>query len=437
MFVYNLRLALLSMRRNPVLTLLMISAIAIGIGMSTTTLAIFHVLSGNPIAYKNDQLYAVQLDNWDPAEPYKGPNDMPTQVTYLDATTLMRAAKAPHQNAAFVAGFTLQSDNPAIKPYLVTARVTYNDFFTMFDTPFEYGGPWDKAADDGAQQVVILSQESNEKLFGGANSVGKEITLDNRRFRVVGVTKKWHPAPKFYDLENGALDDGEDLYIPFSLTLPMELHSFGNNSCWKDFPDKSFQGYLNSECVWIQFWAELPTKATRDDYQAFLDGYVQEQKKLGRFPRPLKTHLNNVGDWLESNKVVPPEVRVLVALSFMFLAVCMLNTIGLILAKFLRRSGEIGLRRALGASRMTLFRQYLVETGVIGLGGGILGIGVGWLGLFGLRHLLSSDAGRAAQLDWTMVGVGMLLAVVASMLAGLYPAWRVVRIPPALYLKIQ
>src|SRR5215472_2421313 len=189
MFVYNLRLALLSMRRNPVLTLLMVSAIAIGIGMSTTTLAIFHVLSGNPIAYKSDQLYAVQLDNWDPQQSYGDTGEPPDQLTYLDAVALMKAAKAPHQNAAFVSGFTLQPDDPAIKPYLVTARTTYNDFFSRFDVPFQYGGPWDKAADDGAQQVTVLSAETNEKLFGGANSVGKEVTLANRRFRIIGVTK--------------------------------------------------------------------------------------------------------------------------------------------------------------------------------------------------------------------------------------------------------
>jgi len=125
-----------------------------------------------------------------------------------------------------------------------------------------------------------------------------------------------------------------------------------------------------------------------------------------------------------------------VGLSFMFLAVCMLNTIGLILAKFMRRSGEIGLRRAVGASKMALFRQYLVETSVIGVSGGLLGLGLGWVGLLGVRQLISNSS-RIAHLDWTMVGVSLLLAIVASMLAGLYPAWRVVRIPPAIYLKIQ
>ncbi len=436
MFMYNLRLAVLSLKRDPVLTALMIGAIAVGIGMSTTTLAIYHSMSGNPIAYKSDQLYAVQLDSWDPNQAANEPDEPPTQVTYLDATALLKAAKAPHQVVSYVAAMTTLTDNPAIKPDLKLARVTERDFFGMFDVPFEYGGPWDKAADDGAQQVTVLSQQANEKLFGGANSVGKEVILNNNRFRVVGVLAKWNPAPKFYDLENDQFGDPEDMYIPFSLTVPLQLHNSGNTNCWKSTDDRSFQGFLNSECVWIQAWAELPTLADRDSYKQFLDAYVQEQKKLGRFPRPLNNHLRDVDEWLKFNKVVSNDSRALVGLSFMFLAVCMLNTIGLILAKFMRRSGEIGLRRAVGASKMALFRQYLVETGVIGISGGLIGLGLGWLGLLGVRQLLT-ESGKVAHLDWTMVGLSLLLAVVASMLAGLYPAWRVVRIPPASYLKIQ
>jgi putative ABC transport system permease protein len=181
---------------------------------------------------------------------------------------------------------------------------------------------------------------------------------------------------------------------------------------------------------------ELPTLTDRDAYHDFLDAYVQEQKKLGRFPRPLNNRLNDVDQWLVYNEVVSKDSKALVGLSFMFLAVCMLNTIGLILAKFLRRSGEIGLRRAVGASKMALFRQYLVEAGVIGVSGGLLGILLGWLGLIGVRHLIDSSD-HYTHLDWTMIGASLMLAIVASMLAGLYPAWRVVRIPPAIYLKIQ
>ena len=436
MFLYNLRLALLSLKRDPVLTALMIGAVAVGIGMSTTTLAVFHSMSGNPITYKNDQLYAVQLDNWSPSQPYKDPDEPPTQVTYRDAKNLMQAAKAKHQTASFTSALVLQSDKPDMKPDLVVARVTFSDFFPMFDVPFEFGGPWGKDADQNAEQVVVLNHEQNQKLFGGADSVGKEIVLNNRRFRVVGVLKHWTPTPKFYDLENDQFGDPEDVFIPFNLVEPMQLHSNGNNSCWGPPADNSFQGYLNSECVWIQFWAELPAAADRDDYHQFLDNYVQEQKKLGRFPRPVNNRLRNVTEWLTYNEVVSKDSEALVGLSFMFLAVCLLNTIGLILAKFLRRSGEIGLRRAVGASKLALFRQYLVETGVIGVSGGLLGILIGWLLLIGVRHLLQGSD-HYAHLDWTMVAFSLLLALVSSMLAGVYPAWRVVRIPPAIYLKVQ
>lgn len=436
MFLYNLRMALLSLKRDPVLTALMVGAVAIGIGMSTTTLAVYHSMSGNPIPQKSDQLYAVELDNWSPNQPFNDPDDPPTQVTYREAQNLMQAAKAKHQNASFTAALVLQTDKPDVKPDLIVARVTYNDFFPMFDVPFEFGGPWSKDADKNAEQVVVLDHEYNQKLFGGANSVGKEIILSNRRFRVVGVLKPWAPSPKFYDLENDQFGDPEDMFIPFSLVPGMQLHSNGNNSCWGPPSDSSFQGYLNSECVWIQFWAELPTTAERDDYHQFLDNYVQDQKKLGRFPRPVNNRLYDVTGWLDYNHVVSKDSEALLGLSFMFLAVCMLNTIGLILAKFLRRSGEIGLRRAVGASKAALFYQYLVETGVIGISGGLLGVLLGWAGLIGVRHLIN-NSDHYTHLDWSMVGASLLLAIAASMLAGLYPAWRVVRIPPAIYLKVQ
>ena len=59
--------------------------------------------------------------------------------------------------------------------------------------------------------------------------------------------------------------------------------------------------------------------------------------------------------------------------------VCLLNTIGLLLAKVMRRTNDISLRRALGASKSALFSQYIIEAGMIGVAGGLAGIGMTWL----------------------------------------------------------
>jgi putative ABC transport system permease protein len=134
--------------------------------------------------------------------------------------------------------------------------------------------------------------------------------------------------------------------------------------------------------------------------------------------------------------VVPSDVRLQVYLAFGFLLVCLVNTVGLMLAKFLRRSGELGVRRALGASRRNVFAQLLVESGVIGLAGGLGGLVLALLGLWAVRHQ-PSDYAELAKLDPAMLLTTFVLAVGASLLAGLLPAWRACQITPALQLKSQ
>ena len=121
----------------------------------------------------------------------------------------------------------------------------------------------------------------------------------------------------------------------------------------------------------------------------------------------------------------------------MFLVVCLLSTIGLLLAKFLGKSGDIGLRRALGASRSSLFVQHLIESAMIGLGGGIFGVGLAWLGLRGIEMLFGDVVKNMIGMDWVMVSTAIGLAIVSALLAGLYPTWRASRIAPASQLKTQ
>jgi len=437
MFSYYLKLGWLSIRRNPLLSILMIAAIAVGIGASMTTITVNYIMSGNPIPHKSDQLFYVQLDNWDPNEQGDGDYELPDQIAYLDAMALMKANKAYRQIASNRSYVVLEPQGDDEMPFSIGTRNTWSDFFPMFDLPFRYGAGWDASADRKLERVVVLSKAINEKVFGGEDSVGRSVRLNSMDFRVVGVLDEFLPVPKFYDVTNGAFDEPEEIFIPFNVAVEYEFGRSGNTSCWKTPDGDDFQAFLNSECIWIQFWAELRDENEKQDYLAFLNAYVEQQRELGRFPGLLNNRLSNVMEWMKNQEVVDEDAQVMLGLSLLFLLVCLLNTIGLLLAKFLGKSGDIGLRRALGASRSSLFLQHMIEAGLIGLGGGIGGLPLAWLGLRGIEMLLGDFAENLVGLDWLMVLTAIGLAIVSALLAGLYPTWRACRITPASQLKAQ
>ncbi len=278
----------------------------------------------------------------------------PDLQTYRDARGLYASTIPDRKLIMFKAGGVLSGGNN-MAPEYVSARMTTGDFFPMFETPFLYGGGWNAKADEGPEPVVVLSKETNQKAFGGANSVGKTLLWHDREFRVVGVLNDWEPAPKFYDVSNGSFDDPEEIYVPFTWGQIMELGSDGNTNCWKTEDIKSYQDFLNSECIWFESWVELRTPAKVAAYRKFLDDYVIDQKSKGRFPRPLNNHLYNIEGWMQRNQVVGTDNKAMLIMAFAFLAVCLVNTVGLLLAKFLNAAPIAGVRRALGASRRDIF----------------------------------------------------------------------------------
>lgn len=440
MFGYHLRLGLRSLRRNPVLTALMVFGIALGIAACMTSLTVFHLMGSDPIPWKSARLHAVQLDNWDVNQAFdEEKGRLPDQLTYLDATALMAAARADRQAAMFKVVLPVQpadeAARPSVKPYLLLGRATYRDFFALFEPRFRYGAPWTADDDTARARVTVLTADTNEKLFGGEDSTGRTVRFDGRDYTVVGVLDRWAPRIKFYDLTLGALSEPEEAFIPFTTAIDVRAQGAGNNNCFKS-AEPGWDGFLASECIWIQFWVELATPERRAEYQAFLDAYVADQKTRGRFERPLATKLPTVREWLVLQEVVSRDVGIQVGLAFAFLAVCLVNTIGLLLAKFTARSGEIGLRRALGASRGQVFQQYLIEAGVVGLTGGLAGLLLTIAGLYGVR-LLREELAAVARLDTTMVAVTVLLSIASALLAGLLPTWRACRVQPAAQLKTQ
>jgi putative ABC transport system permease protein len=432
-YFYYVDLALRSFRRNRVLTALMVVAIALGIGASMTTLTVLYLLSGDPIPGKSDRLYNVQVDA--PSMDGYMPGEEPEkQLTRFDAEALLRARKGDRQVMMSGGNVAVQPQRTDLDPFYADARYASADFFAMFDVPLAHGAGWSATEDDGRARVAVISKELNEKLFGGGDSVGRTIRLSENEFRVVGVLDRWRPTPHYYDLTTGDYAAAEQVFMPFSTAVELDFDRSGNMNCWDDA--RGDEKAVGAPCAWIQFWVELGSPAKASAYRDFLVSYSDEQRAAGRFERPSNVRLRDVMTWLDFEKVVPSDVRLQSWLALGFLLVCLVNTIGLLLAKFLRRSSEIGVRRALGASKRAIFAQFLVEAATVGLVGGILGLGLAWLGLWAVRNQPSQYA-ELAELDLVMLATTFALAIVASLLAGLLPAWRACQIPPALQLKSQ
>lgn len=430
MFTYYLDLAARSLKKNVALTILMVVAIAFGVGASMTTLTVLHILSADPMPGKSQHLYHVQLDPQKAAGlvPGEEPED---QVTRRDAEALLRAHKGDHQALMTGGEAPIEPERAGLDPFYVDARWTSADFFPMFRVPFVAGSSWTAEDDEHAAHVAVISKQLAEKVFGSVDVVGHSLRVSGTEMRIVGVLDHWVPTPHFYDLNVGSYGTPEQLYVPFSTSRELQLPRNGSMNCWGEHDDSTAIG---APCVWMQFWVELDSDAKVAAYKDFLVQYSADEKAAGRYERPPNVRLRNVMQWLEFKKVVPDDARLQTWVALGFLLVCLINTVGLLLTKFLRRSAEIGVRRALGASKRAIFFQLLVEAGTIGLVGGVLGLGLAWLGLWAVRHQPVNYA-KLAELDLPMLAATFGLAVVASLLAGILPAWRGCQVTPAIQLK--
>ena len=282
-------------------------ALGLGIGAFMTTYTVYYLMSGDPIPHKSDQLYAVQLDNWDPNDPpTESARDVQPQITIRDAEYLLNnATPATSQAAMYRTGVTVEPESEDSPPFDGSTRATYHTFFSMFDVPFLHGESWSTDQDEARERVVVLSKKMNDELFAGENSVGRSVSLNDNLFRVVGILDDWSVTPRFYQVDGGGLfADIEDFYMPLSAAIDLVLLPRGNVNCWKAPDGAGIEAFFRSECVWIQFWAELADPKEAAAYKEYLDNYVRAQKELGRFPRPLNTFISPVMEWMEINEVV-------------------------------------------------------------------------------------------------------------------------------------
>lgn len=439
LFSYYLQQGLRSLRRTPVLTGLMVLSIAMGIGASMTTLTVMHLLSGDPLPGRSQHIYYPQLDASPRGErASKEPMDM---LDYTSAVDLWRDGPADRKALVVDSSVKLSAASSSEPPSMATMLSTTSDFFPMFQAPMAFGAGWSKDDDERRARVAVISWDLNQRLFGGKDSTGQMLRIRDSEVRIIGVLKPWRPSPLFYTVAGGRFAQGdtadyytrsEDVMVPFFTGLQVNAGNFAQFTCW-NLP--SNPGHLeNADCVWLQLWVQLDDAAKANAYRQFLDGYAQQQHQLGRISQPELVRLRGLMEWMDYNGVVPRDVRLQAWMALAFLGICLFNTVGLLLAKFLRRTGEIGVLRALGATRTMVFQQCLVEAALVGLLGGLGGLLLTLFGLWAVRQQPLAYADMM-QLDMKMLAFTFVTSVLTTVAAGMLPALRASRIDPALQIK--
>ena len=359
---YDLHLALNSIKKTPILSALMVAAVGIGIGACMTIITIYYLATTNPNPDNSEQLFTYALDNHLSVTEGQEDEDPTLMSTYRDALYILQSDIPTEQSVHYQSWAVYRNEKGGVNPFWDLFRLATPGYFSLFDVPFLYGEAWNQEQEDNKAMVIVLTQETNNKLFGGENSVGEKIEVGGDFYEIVGVLDNFEPLPKYFEFDNGLFSEIEGALVPFSLAPVIELpKNSGGRSCLVMPEGDDFQSYLDAECHWLHHWVRLPTPENREAFREMLDNYALEQRRFGRFQGPFNNRLFNLMEWLEHLGIVDGTLTMLIGVAVMFLIVCLLNTNALLFAKFTGRSAEVSLKLALGCSKKRLLRQHLFE----------------------------------------------------------------------------
>lgn len=435
MFRYYLDLAWRRCRRSPAMAALIVLTMAIGIAACMTALTIFSALEGEPLPGISNHLYVVTMDARETASKGSSPYNHPDSLLKLrDARSLVDAHRPAGQVA--VAQSDTQVANPDGKQSdSVNGLLAYGPVLRVLGVPLRYGRPWTAQEQASHAPVAVIDSKLAEKLFGTVNAVGRSVEMNQHRFRVVGVTAPWKPRTSFIDaFANGPIAQDTQLFVPVGAALDAGLGPEFSGECGNSAADFTFGSVNVQRCRWLEVWVALKAPLAALAYQRYLVNYAQMQHAAGRLVYPPHAKLSGTRAWMALNHVVPNDVQLNVILAGAFLVLCIVNVAGLLTARFLRRQADVAIRRALGASWWQVFAQHLVESGLLGLIGGLLALPLTLLGMWIVRKQPVGYADAAHFSPEVFVGL-LVLSLLVGMLVGVLPAWRVCRLSPAMQIK--
>ncbi len=396
--MHSLRYAARMLGKQPAFTAIAVLTLALGIGANTAIFSVVNAVLLRPLPFKNaDQL--VTLGNIDTRLGAAQPLDSVSYPNFVDWRTQNRVFS--HVAVYSSKSLTLTDGHQATHVQGVSVS---SDLLPMLGVEPQLGRVFLPKEDEPGSRAAILSYQLWQQRFGGDPLIlDKTIMLDGAAYQVVGVMPKgfafpiqqvpveiWTTVAGFRQSQDGAQPMTEQRGNYFLLALAR----------------------LTPGVRVEQAQANLTLIAA-----ALAKQYPNNNAYAGVRVVPYLTAL--VGD-------VRPALLMLLAMAGCVLLVACVNVANLLLARSVTRQKEISIRSALGAQRRDIVRQLLVESALLGLGGGLIGLLVAVWGVDSLASLLPANLPRVSQIspDGRVLVFTAIVSLLVGCLAGLVPAWR-------------
>ncbi len=398
----DLKIAVRHLLKSPGFAITAILMLALGIGATT---AIFSIVEGvllRPLPFPHADRLFVLADILQGAD-IGGNGEV--GVTAPDIRNYMRDTQSFTSLGGYQGnGYELSGIG---EPAMVNATRMSGGVFPALGVQPLLGRYFTQQEDDQHQQVAVLSYATWQTRFSGdPNVVGKKILLDRKPYVVVGVMPRNFEFP----LVPGHLNRSE-LWVPISFA-PAELSAAGQSNWSYSMVGRLKPGVTAAEAVSD---ANRVAQETMRGYPAFMAGF-----RIHPVVRPLHE---------ETVEQARPLVRTLfLAVSVVLLIACA-NLAGLLLVRAIRRQREVAVRLALGARASTLLRQAILESLVLSVAGGALGLLLAAVALRAGVSLLPETLPLVSEigLDWQVVGFALILAILTGVICGLAPAFAAIR----------
>ncbi len=290
-----------------------------------------------------------------------------------------------------------------------------SSFFDVFSFPFVKG---EKKTATANPNFIILTESTAKRIFGNEDPIGKALKMDivqvSSDFLVTGVVK----------------DVPENSHFTFDFLISM-----------RTFDDPSDDVPLNTNWGFYNFYTyvRLNPESDPQDFQSKLQGVFKKynpDNKTECYAQPLTDiHLKSNLKWELSANGDYSYIRILALIALFTIILAVINYINLVTAQSARRAKEVGIRKASGAVRSSLVKQFLFESLIMAIIATTVSIAAVESILPQLKNLLNStlsffDAGSINVL-WMLIGVGL----VTGLLSGLYPAFYLSSFEPIKVLR--